>query len=38
MIEIPEEIDVEYPEVPYLTSLEPNQVFTETIELSLPLK
>ena len=38
LIPVPEEKEVEYPEVPYMTRLESGESFEERIELTLPIR
>ena len=38
LMEIPEEIDVEAPEVPYVTPVAPGVTFSETVRLTLPIR
>jgi len=37
MIEVPEDIDVEAPEVPYATPIAPGESFAETVIVPLPI-
>lgn len=38
LVEVPEDIDVEYPEVPFATPLAPGAVFEETVVIPLPVE
>jgi hypothetical protein len=38
LAEVPEEIDVEAPEVPYVTPVDPGETFAETVHLAFPVR
>jgi hypothetical protein len=37
LVDVPDDLDVEAPEVPYLTRVEPDAIFAETVQLGFPI-